>query len=149
MYEDLKEIIDNTSVLQQGGVGDVDEQWIIEAEAKLGLPFPPSYRWWLTNYGSGFLDGQPIYTLAPPEFRDTADNNIMTANETNRNNGLTEDGRLYFFEPDGDERFFFDMLTHDNDGDNPVMVEDLAEQEIREYGGNFAYFLRNEIEMRN
>ena len=148
MYENLKIVIDESSVLQQGNEGDVDESWIVEAERKLGFLLPPSYRWWLINYGSGFLDGQPIYTIAPPEFRDSADSDIVTANDTNKRNGLTSDGRLYFFEPDGDERFFFDMQKKDKDGDNPVMVEDLSEQEIKDYGGNFADFLENEINMR-
>lgn len=148
MYEDLKKLIDENHVLNQGDAGDVDVAWIVEAEEKLGYKLPPSYRWWLEEYGSGFLDGFPIYTLAPPEFREDADSDLLYADRINKKNGVPTDGRLYFFAPDGDQRFFFDMNSLDRNSDNPVMIEDLAEQEIRQYGGNFSDFLKREILLR-
>ena len=149
MYENLKNLIDRTMILNQGNEGEVNPEWIDDAEQKLGFNLPPSYRWWLLKYGSGFLDNSPIYTLAPPEFRDSADSDLLYADKINKQNGLTSFGRLYFYEPDGDQRYFFDMTRKDENQDNPVMVEDLAEQDIYEYGGNFSDFLRREIELRS
>ncbi|MCH7296933.1 SMI1/KNR4 family protein [Acinetobacter higginsii] len=148
MYEYLKKLIEESNILHQGSKGDVEVTWIDEAENKLGYKLPLTYRWWLLEYGSGFLDGFPIYTLAPPDFRMNADADLLYADKINRLNGMTKSGRLYFYEPDGDQRFFFDMDEKVGDLDNPVMVEDIVEQEIKEYGGNFLFFLEKEIRLR-
>lgn len=149
MYEELKRVIDNSSVLQQGSVGDVVEEWVLAAEKELGLQFPPSYRWWLLNYGYGFLDGSPLYTIAPPDFKENADSDIVTVNENHKKNKMTQPGRLYFYEPDGDERFFFDMGNKLSNGDYAVMIDDLISQDVISYGGDFSIFLKNEIKNRS
>ena len=147
MFEDLMELIGKTKKLRQGVEGEVILPWVEDVEKALGYKLPSSYRWWLLKYGSGFLGGDPIYTIAPPEFRDIADSDILHSHLLNTRNGMTAPDRLYFYEPDGDERFFFDMGRSLGDGDNPVMVEDLSQNEIREYGGTFADFLKKEINM--
>ena len=152
MYAELHRALASAPGFCNGGPGVVEEAWIVAAEQALGHPLPPSYRWWLENCGCGGFDGYPIYTLAPPEFRADADSDIVTMAAINLRNGLSAPGRLYFFEPEGDERYFFDLARRDGEGDHPVVVEDLAEGELRDYvgvGGNhFAGFLLRELQVR-
>ena len=135
MYADLRRALANAPDFCDGGPGVVEEAWIVAAEQALGHPLPSSYRWWLAHCGCGGFDGSPLYTLAPPEFCADADSDIVTMAAINLRNGLGAPGRLYFFEPDGDERYFFDLTRRDADGDHPVVVEDLTEGELRDYDG--------------
>ncbi len=41
---------------------------IIMAEQRLSLPLPPSYKWFLSNYGGGEVFGEEIYSIYGPDF---------------------------------------------------------------------------------
>src|SRR5262245_47005781 len=43
---------------------------IADAEMHLGMPFPPSYRWWLAKYGAGYLGGYELQGLFPESIAD-------------------------------------------------------------------------------
>ncbi len=59
LKDDLKNLIDNWEKDKDfsGGVGDKEIQ---EAELKLNVPFPESYKWFLKNYGHGNIGGTTI-----------------------------------------------------------------------------------------
>lgn len=145
---ELQKIIDGSSVLNQGQPELVKEEWIIDAEKRLDKKLPASYKWWLLNYGCGWIDGYPIYTIAPPEFSEIADSDIATANLTHRKNGIADPSRIYFYEPDGDERYFLDASQESPSEEYPVMLESLAEGTTTEYATDFAAFLKKIIELR-
>lgn len=145
---ELQKLIDDSDVLNQGRPGLVKAEWIVAAEKRLAKKLPSSYKWWLINYGCGWIDEYPIYTLAPPEFSENADSDIVTANLTHRKNGVADQSRLYFYEPDGDERYFLDASREPIDGEYPIMIESLAEGTTTEYATNFASFLQKAIELR-
>lgn len=145
---ELQKLIDDSDVLNQGRPGLVKAEWIVAAEKRLAKKLPSSYKWWLINYGCGWVDGYPIYTLAPPKFSENADSDIVTANLTHRKNGIADQNRLYFYEPDGDERYFLDASQEPVDGEYPIMIESLAEGTTTEYAMSFASFLKKVIELR-
>lgn len=45
--------------------GTVSQEVIAEAEVKLGLLFPPSYRIFLSHFGASFGEGFEVYGLDP------------------------------------------------------------------------------------
>jgi antitoxin YobK len=145
MFDSLRALIERADFFQAGSAGEVEPSWIDAAEEELGYPLPPSYCWWLENYGTGQLDGHPICTLAPPEFRDDADSDLIYTFRTNSTNGIGGANKLFFWEPNGDERFFFDTSKPDASGEFPVYVEDLVQGEDRQYAKTFAEFLEQEI----
>jgi hypothetical protein len=146
--EELQKLIDASNVLNQGHPGIVEEEWITDAEKRLGGKLPSSYKWWLIHYGCGWIDGYPIYTIAPPEFREAADSDIVTANLAHRKNGIAHPNHIYFYEPDGDERYFFDASEESESAELPVMIENLAEGTLAEYAKDFASFLQETIKLR-
>lgn len=70
MYNRLMEKLEQTTAIKWFSGRGVEKNWIKEAEEELGFTLPPSYCWWLRNYGNAFLDGSYILTLTSPEFRD-------------------------------------------------------------------------------
>tara|TARA_R110002020_G_scaffold36546_7_gene109962 strand:- start:247 stop:690 length:444 start_codon:yes stop_codon:yes gene_type:complete len=64
--------------------GTVSEEVIAEAEAKLGLLFPPSYRIFLSHFGASFGDGIEVYGLDPslkpgemPQWSDVVESTLL------------------------------------------------------------------------
>lgn len=145
---ELRKRIDSSSVLNQGRAGLVKAEWIADAEKKLAKRLPSSYKWWLLSCGCGWIDGYPICTIAPPDFSETADSDIVTANLTHRKDGIADQNRLYFYEPDGDERYFLDVSQEPVGEEYPVMLESLTEGATTECATDFASFLAKIIELR-
>ncbi|MGW0432665.1 hypothetical protein ACWDV4_08980 [Micromonospora sp. NPDC003197] len=85
----LRELIEGSPILSTYPGRGVPEEWICEVETVVG-PLPPSYRWWLVEYGSGTLGGAGIATIAPPNLRVHADDDLTAP-------GRLTDGRLCFY----------------------------------------------------
>ena len=43
-------------------------EWIGMAEERLGHQLPPSFKWFLNNYGGGEICGEEIYSIYGPDF---------------------------------------------------------------------------------
>ncbi|MDM5230842.1 SMI1/KNR4 family protein [Lysinibacillus pakistanensis] len=113
----------------------VEENWINEAEEELGFTLPPSYCWWLRNYGNAFLDDSYIQTLTSSEFRDISDEDWCKQHPH----------RLALFVPDSGELYYFDTSSKDSDGEFKIMCYDLMNGIIYEYAPTFADFLEKLI----
>lgn len=152
MYERLAQKLESTTALKWYPGHGVDEDWIVEAEAELGFSLPPSYRWWLKNYGSAMLSGTEILTLAPPDMREYADTDILYIHRLNQADEEWRKQyphRLDLFVPDEDELYYFDTSTKDDQGEFPVMRYDLMNDLIEEYAPTFADFLERLIDERS
>lgn len=151
MYDRLAQKLENTTALKWYPGHGVKEEWIVEAEAELGFSLPPSYRWWLKNYGGATLSGTEILMLAPPDDRDYTDSDIQYIHRLNQ---ADEDwrekypDRLDLFVPDEDELYYFDTSTKNEQGEFPVMRYDLMNDLIEEYAPTFADFLEQLIDRR-
>src|SRR5437016_2982599 len=62
-YDRIAEVIAKSDRANFGH--GVAEEVIADAERHLGLAFPPSYRWWLSNYGTGYVGGYELQGLFP------------------------------------------------------------------------------------
>ncbi|MDA3804489.1 SMI1/KNR4 family protein [Clavibacter sp. CT19] len=134
----LRRIAACASVIRHGP--PVDPAWVAAAEEAIGFPLPESYKWWLTEFGDTSIAGQDMLTLAPPEFRDDADQDLIYVRKLDLRNGVTPVDRLHFFVPSPEESFAFDLAGYDR-GEYPVIREDALGGGDHVYAGTFAEFM--------
>lgn len=107
MYEDLQSLIERAKVpFPKFGRG-VSIGSIADAEAKLGAPFPASYRWWLLNYGGGQLKGDLLYGL---DEQGLLLPDIVKLAQQNWQAGFYEQTEIVFC-TGNEENFLFDAAT--------------------------------------
>lgn len=140
MHEDLIQLIDRSKVAFPGFGEGVSANYVSQAEASLGIPFPESYKWWLLNYGIGQIKGDIVYGLDEKALG-AAD--IVALAKTNEQDGLYDIGRLVFCMGNA-ENFFFDT-TKLQSGEYPVILHDISQDDLIPYAVNFAEFLRKRI----
>ncbi|GAA1316684.1 hypothetical protein GCM10009647_045950 [Streptomyces sanglieri] len=131
----LRDLIEESPGFGRGPAGGVPQALIREAEACVG-PLPPSYRWWLAEYGHGRAGNADIATVAPggsggpsgsgddsvgDQAGDPADEmyEAVTA-------GWRRDGERLCFavEPDCGDEFRFALDRAGEDGEYPVLGRD-------------------------
>ncbi|WP_214627023.1 SMI1/KNR4 family protein [Paenibacillus agaridevorans] len=152
MYERLAEKLKTTSALKWFPGRGAEESWIAEVEEELGFRLPPSYRWWLAHYGNARLSGGEILTIAPPEYRDEYDGDLLYIHRLNKAEEWLVSRfphRLDVFVPDSDELYYFDTSTRDAQGEFPIMCYDLMNNLIDTYASTFAEFLERLIDERS
>ncbi|SDD21053.1 SMI1/KNR4 family protein [Rhodococcus tukisamuensis] len=127
--EQLRSLLDASPGLTKRPAGPASRDRIENAQTRLG-PLPPSYRWWLGEYGAGWLGGAPIATVAPEE-----SDEAITA-------GWRSAGpRLCFHtEEDGDEHHFA-LDRRGADGEWPVVRRDRFDGAEYPVAETFAGFL--------
>jgi len=127
-------------------VEGISEDWVRKAELALSLRFPPSFRWYLLNYGGGTIGGEEINGLLGVDFDDACGPDIVF-------NTLVE--RRQFDIPHclislvnhEDEMFYLDTSVKDENNENPVVREQAETLGSRDrYADNFARFLLKRIE---
>ncbi|QBH00767.1 SMI1/KNR4 family protein [Xanthomonas oryzae] len=141
-YDKIKSLVARSSVIETNG--GIPPEWIASAERELGFLLPDSYRWWLENYGDTAIAGRVMLTLAPPEFRDDADIDLVYVRKLDLESNIKSHRRLYFFLPSLEESFAFD-LDGVEDGEYPVIREDALGGDEEVYADNFAQFITKQI----
>lgn len=91
---------------------------------------PPSYRWWLAEYGSGRVGGADVATVAPPEHADAYE--AITAGWR-----LNGDRLCFAAEPDGGDEYFF-VLGARPGAEHPVVRRDQEEPVADTFAGFLA-----------
>ena len=120
---------------------------IAKAEKRLGLAFPPSYIWWLVNYGGGQVGGTEIYSVYEKyhdqeEVDDIAyPGDIVFVAERARKRGVLPNGRLEIMNIDGDEVYYFDTSQSPADGEWPICLLEAGADQAEMYARNFLEFL--------
>nr|WP_154893772.1 SMI1/KNR4 family protein [Paenibacillus xylanexedens] len=147
MYTSLIDKLKHTEAIRWFPNHKVQESWITEVEQELGFALPPSYRWWLLNYGQAMLSGTEILTVAPPEDREYADSDILYIYRL-ADEQAKQEGKLELFIPDEDEYYYFDTRTADERGEYKVMRLDYFNGEPEVYADSFAEFLEKLIDQR-
>jgi antitoxin YobK len=143
MYEDIIELIERAKgkvAFPPFGNG-VSQTTIDRAETALGFVLPPSYKWWLLNYGGGQVGGDIVYGL---DVEDMGRPDIVEQAHINERNGLYGKDRLELYEGN-EESFLFDMQSRDENGEFGVLYYDSDRGEEEPYAGSFADFLRRRI----
>lgn len=76
----------------------MSEQWIEKAEVRLGVLFPPSYRWWLRNYKGGEINGCEIFSVYELDFDSVVGGDVVYQSKVYQNGNLLSE---YFFDGEG------------------------------------------------
>ena len=139
-YEQIKQLIAaNEDVVNFAEFGNgVSQEWIDKAEAALGFPLPPSYKWWLRNYGGGDIGGDEITCIYEHGF-DTP----MGQDVVSRYRRCEDEGCLPLCDSDIDADFWFDLTADVPDHEYPVVSRALDGV----YATDFLDFLKKRIEI--
>ncbi len=128
-----------------GTQGVVQDAWLSQTEKDLGFPLPESYKQFLLAYEFlSFAAEATIKCIAPPEFRDEADADILYSYRINLKNGLLNKNQLAVLELD-DELYYFLVDADDRDHGYPVYLRDYAQQEDSWFADNFTTFLEKKL----
>jgi hypothetical protein len=123
----------------------VSEEWIARAEGKLGIPLPPSYKWWLRNYGGGEIESEEVYSIYQIDFDTVVGGDIVAVALRNVAKGIVPREKLYISRPGGDETFYFKPLEADEAGEYPVYSFDQINSIEERYADSFSEYLRKRI----
>ena len=143
--QEIRQLIDAADNVDFAPFGHgVPEARIARAEAELGLVFPPTYRWWLSQYGGGEIDGKEIYSVYDIDNVEGG-GDIVYMWKVNRADNAAEPDQLFISEPGNDESFYFALDECDSNGEYPVYVFDYVANEHKKYARDFFEFLEKQI----
>ncbi|MFF0451422.1 SMI1/KNR4 family protein [Streptomyces sp. NPDC004609] len=136
----LRDLVEGSPGFGRGATAAVPEAAIRAAEALIG-PLPPSYRWWLAEFGRGRAGRADIATVAPPEFADD-DHEAVTAGWRLAGNRL-----CFAVEPDCADShcFVLDRVGEAGEGEYPVVRRDGIDGDEYPVAESFAGFLAVEV----
>ena len=142
-YEKTIELIDaNRDKVDFGAFGDgVAATWIAKGQQRLGVQFPPSFVWWLTNYGGGEINGDEIFSIYERDFDEVVGGDIVYMNELYRSKGFATKGQLLIQKNDFGEVYFLALNERDTEEECPIYVA----PEHTKYADNFLQFLEKKI----
>ncbi|WP_445398827.1 SMI1/KNR4 family protein [Streptomyces sp. LE64] len=129
----LSELVRAVPGYEPRPAGRATEAMVRAAEARLG-PLPPSYRWWLTEFGGVRLLGTEWATVWPEEAHDAYE--ALTA-------PWRREGRRLWFahEPDCGDAFGFVLDQERAGGEWPVVCREGTSGEEHPLAESFAGFL--------
>ncbi|SFU58476.1 SMI1-KNR4 cell-wall [Aliiroseovarius crassostreae] len=115
---------------------------IQETEDLVGAKLPPSYLWFVKNYGGGEIYGEEIfsiYRVFQPESAGDIGVNTLRFREA----GFIAQSEIALCSNDFGEIFTLDVSVHSDEGEYPVYVRRGKQREA--YAENFAAFLAKRI----
>ncbi|MBF9143252.1 SMI1/KNR4 family protein [Hymenobacter properus] len=119
------------------------EEWIQRAEARLGVAFPPSYCWWLRQYGSGTIYGDEVYSVYGLDFDTVSGGDVVHINELDRaREGLPPEHLMIMNDYLGQE-YFLDLSRANAASEAPVYVSFGEETQL--YAASFFDFLAKQL----
>lgn len=142
-YERIRTLIEeNSDIVEFGEYGQgVSDDWIKKAQERLNVKFPPSYVWWLKNYGGGEINGEEVFSIYELDFDSVVGSDVVYMNELNRKNGVITNQQLTIQENDQGESYYLNLNEIGEDGENPVYI-DIDESK---YADNFLDFITKKI----
>ena len=137
-----KKIEESKRIVEFRDFGDgTSQEWITRAEERLGITFPPSYVWWLKNYGGGEILGEEIFSIYEMDFDTVVGGDIVYMNELYRKKNFKPTD-IIISTTDRGEVFYFKTDEKDDENEYPVY---LNITKIK-YAENFADFLKKRID---
>jgi len=137
-------------LIASAGLGDFEgpkpESLVIRAEEALGLRFPPSYREFLLELGSGDVAGFEVYGLVDEDFIDSAvPDAVWLTLEERQSNGL--DPRFVIIGALGDGTYdCLDTAHVDGTGEAPVVQLSADFEDPVKLADSFGEFFLGEVE---
>lgn len=97
---------------------------IEKAESRLGCFFPPTYRAFLEQYGTGIFEGVEIYGLINEDFDSSGVPDCVWVTLRSRSHGMPD--TLIIISSSGDGGYFaLDSSKPSSDGEYPVVLYDI------------------------
>jgi len=142
-YQSVIKLIDeNQDKINFGEFGNgVSDFWIEKAQNRLNVVFPPSYIWWLKNYGGGEVLGEEIFSVY--ELDNVVGGDVVYRNELERKDKFSDSTQLVIQVTDRAEIFYFDLLQPDKNNEYPV-YRAFTDIKIK-YADDFLDFLERRI----
>ncbi|PQL93808.1 SMI1/KNR4 family protein [Apibacter adventoris] len=145
MYKDFEFFIEeNISKIQIGKKDVILESWIDAEEKELKFQLPYSYKWFLKKYEFLEIGYDSIKIIAPPEFREDADNDILYSYFINIHNNILKSNELSILENDN-EIYYFIVENNIENNEYKVYFRDYLSQSDELYANNFLEFIENKI----
>src|SRR5215208_330082 len=145
-YERLAELIES----HRGSCVDLGDstaaptvEWVQKAEQRLGKPLPPSYKWFLMNYGGGEISGEEVYSIYGMDFEAVLGGDIVFQYLTHQRARTLGKDEIPLSQTDQGEIYFFRTCDDDVSGEYPVIVKRGSSEEV--YAADFASFLDRRI----
>lgn len=135
----------NEYKIKYGNKGFVQKEWIDYTEKKLGFPLPESYKWWVQEFEYFKVHYEYIKTIAPPEFRDEADSDILYSYIRDVENGLPQNELTILEADEGDYLYYFLIESGLEGNEYRVCCRDYISEDNDFYADNFLKFLEMKI----
>lgn len=113
--------------------------WIAKAEDALGSALPPSFRWFLENYGGGEIHGDEVYSIYQMPFDEVVGGDVVARTLSDRKDGVIAQSDISICATDFGELFVFDGQGRAEDGELPVVRVTGANRNF--FAENFAEFI--------
>jgi hypothetical protein len=128
----------------------VSGEIIADAERHLGIAFPTSYRWWLTNYGAGYIGAHELQGLFPELISQREQGlpligDIVSLADRRSKRVGHPSHLLEILSYEGDEVYFLDTARRDLEGDCPIVCRYAGRDELLDVAPDFATFLEREL----
>ncbi len=141
MFEDVQRLIEQAKVAFPKFGNGVSSTVVAEAEKRLAIPLPESYKWWLLNYGGGQIGGDIVYGLDEGGMGRPDIVELAQANEQDGFHGLE---RLVF-SIGNEENYYLDTTEGlDESREYRVYLQECGQEPV-EYANSFADFLQRRI----
>lgn len=118
-------------------------EWLEKAQARLGVVFPASYRWWLQHYGGGQIYGDEVFSIYERDFDQVVGGDVVYVNERARTDGSWPAEHLLIMHTDQAQYFYLDLTQISNVPEPPVYVS--QGKSTRLYAANFFDFLEKQV----
>ncbi len=124
-YDEVAKLIKkNNGVTVDFGASDCElvpsQARVDETEKVLQVKLPPSFLWFLKNYGGGTVFGDDIYSISKVySERDMFD--VASRTISDRKDGFINDDEIAICNTDFGEQFVMDTSKRTNDGEYPII----------------------------
>jgi hypothetical protein len=148
--QDYRELADKIDAQQGEGVefGDAgsapSDEWIRKTERALGIILPPSYVWFLKNYGGGTIQGEEHNSIYEDDFDTAGGNDLVYQYRWHLAKGLLSDEEVPLFSTELGDLFYIKSSEPTGEGEYAIYRKQGREDSI--YASGFAEYLSRVIE---
>jgi hypothetical protein len=124
-YDEVAQLIEeNRYITVDFGTSDCEiipsQERIEETEKRLQAKLPPSYIWFLKNYGGGTVFGDDIYAVSK-SYSESDMFDVASKTIADRGQGFINENEIAICTTDFGEQFVMDTLKVSDEGEYPVV----------------------------
>jgi antitoxin YobK len=147
-YESARRLLHEGHGLEVDGPQPAPAELIRKAEQALGLTFPPSYRQFLLDFGTGGFGSLEVYGIVGEDFdKSSVPDGIWCTLDERKNSGL--DRRYLLVQSGGDGTYVaIDSGQSDDAGECPLVRLSIDGKPSEHVGDSFGAWLLDELTWR-